>query len=314
MPTYCLIHVFALVSTLFASILVVDNQLKLMLIARDISDLRSLLSEAKDKPGFVPTMGALHRGHLSLVEKSVAECERTVVSIFVNPTQFNDSKDLEKYPRDLERDIGLLEKYLGENDIIFHPEADDLYRDESGFELDLEGLDNVMEGLHRPGHFNGVVRVVKLLFEAVQPGRAYFGQKDFQQLTIIKKMVSALGMKIDIVACPILREANGLAMSSRNELLPASVRSDASVIYRTLKEYSNPESPAAIPGIEKKIAGIVNAVPGFRLEYFDVVDNVNLRSVLPGSHIDPDRKYFGCIAVFAGEVRLIDNVEFSFQL
>ncbi|MEE4115096.1 MAG: pantoate--beta-alanine ligase [Marinilabiliaceae bacterium] len=264
--------------------------------------------------GFVPTMGALHQGHLSLVEKSISECDRTVISIFVNPTQFNDRRDLERYPRNLEQDLSLLEPLLDPDDIVFTPEYSDLYRDEKSFELDLEGLDKVMEGKYRSGHFEGVVRVVKLLFEAVRPGKAYFGQKDFQQLTIIRTMVRKLGMAIDIVSCPVLREPNGLAMSSRNERLAPDQRSAASVIYRTLKENSRLHSPSQLSMAEKIISDTINSTPGFTVEYFDVVDNVNLRKVSPGSLLSPDRQYFGCIAVYAGEIRLIDNVEFSFQL
>ena len=286
-----------------------------MKLAQNILTLRKLLDkEDQAIIGFVPTMGALHAGHISLVEKSISECDRTVVSIFVNPTQFNDRNDLDRYPRNLDRDLQMLDKVLGNNDIVFTPEYEDLYHDEKSFNLDLEGLDKLMEGKYRQGHFEGVVRVVKLLFEAVKPGKAYFGQKDFQQLTIIKTMVRKLGMEAEIISCPILREPNGLAMSSRNERLSPELRSKASIIYRSLSENCKLDSPSQLSDVEKTITDTINSTPGITIEYFDVVDNVTLKKITPKSVLLPDRQYFGCIAVYAGEIRLIDNIEFSFQL
>ncbi|MDX2414913.1 MAG: pantoate--beta-alanine ligase [Bacteroidales bacterium] len=284
-----------------------------MIIIDSVADLRRLLArEEKFGTGFVPTMGALHRGHLSLVKQSSLDNKRTVVSIFVNPTQFNDTSDLEKYPRDLETDLSMLSNILSDKDIVFTPNYNDLYSFETEFSLDLMGLDQVMEGSHRPGHFEGVVRVVKLLFEAVTPEKAYFGQKDFQQLTIIKKMVKELNMGIEIIACPILREANGLAMSSRNERLSEHTRSLAAIIHSTLKEYCKVKSANELTGISQKIKDGINSVSPFLVEYFEIVDNISLRSVSSVSDIMSGRKYYGCIAVYAEEVRLIDNVEFSF--
>lgn len=262
--------------------------------------------------GFVPTMGALHEGHLSLVKRSCDESDITVVSIFVNPTQFNDPDDLKNYPRDTFRDISLLENILSDKDILFTPEYEDLYSREREFTLDLEGLDNVMEGKHRPGHFKGVIRVVKLLFEAVKPDKAFFGQKDYQQLTIIKLMVEKLNLKIEIVACPILREANGLAMSSRNERLAADIRKKAAIIRSTLASHNIIRSKAEIPHTEEKIINEINSSGEFQVEYFEIVDNVSLTRAAESMEIDAELRYFGCIAVFAGGIRLIDNIEFSF--
>lgn len=285
-----------------------------MNIINSVTSLRKLLENETTKSiGFVPTMGALHEGHLSLVRQSCSESDLTVVSIFVNPTQFNDPDDLKKYPRDLDRDSSLLTDILSQRDILFVPEYDDLYDRELEFNLDLEGLDLVMEGKHRPGHFEGVVRVVKLLFEAVKPHRAYFGQKDFQQLTIIKKMVEKLAMDTDIIACPILREPSGLAMSSRNERLPEKIRSMAGLIHSTLCKHNTIAPKDDIPAIEKNIISEIESSGYFRTEYIEIVDDVSLTRISTSEDIIPGRKYFACIAVYTGEIRLIDNIEISFQ-
>jgi pantoate--beta-alanine ligase len=284
-----------------------------MKIIKTVSDLQTHMGlEGTGSVGFVPTMGALHQGHLSLIKQSCLQSDTTVVSIFVNPTQFNNPEDLKKYPRDIDRDLSLLKDVLADSDILFIPEYNDLYSYEKEFDLDLEGLDKLMEGKHRPGHFRGVVRVVKLLFEAVGPDRAYFGQKDFQQLAIIKKMVEKLGFNIEIVACPILREANGLAMSSRNELLPGDVREKAKIIYKTLSAHNRLRDQSDIPAAEQQIITEINRSGYFKTEYFEIVDNVSLTKLDPNSTLDPRLKYYGCIAVFAGEIRLIDNIEFYF--
>jgi pantoate--beta-alanine ligase len=287
--------------------------ISLMKILKTVSELQSHLGTKRPgSVGFVPTMGALHEGHLSLVRKSCLQSDTSVVSIFVNPTQFNDAEDLKKYPRDIPGDVSLLKNVLGEKDILFIPEYKDLYACEKEFELDLEGLDTVMEGRHRPGHFRGVVRVVKLLFEVVGPDRAYFGQKDFQQLTIIKKMVDKLGLDIEIVACPILREPNGLAMSSRNERLTPDLREKAGIIHKTLSRYNKIGDKSDIPLIGKQIIADINKPGFFNTEYFEIVDNVSLKKADANTVLNPQLKYYGCIAVFAGEVRLIDNIEFYF--
>jgi len=286
-----------------------------MTIIETVNNLRSILDTDPDRLlGFVPTMGALHDGHLSLVKEALKETDISVVSIFVNPTQFNDIRDLQKYPRNIERDINLLVNLLGDNDILFLPSYDELYSREQDFSLDLEGLDSVMEGEHRPGHFEGVVRVVKLLFEAVRPDKAYFGQKDFQQLSIIRKMVEKLEMEVEIVGCPILREDNGLAMSSRNERLEPSIREKAGIIYSTLNKHKHISELSDLPGVKDKIIKEIERSGDFRVEYLEVVDNLSLKPPDPGSIPRPGIKYFACIALFAGDIRLIDNVEFSFQI
>jgi pantoate--beta-alanine ligase len=285
-----------------------------MKVLDSIYSLREHLDkEAGGLLGFVPTMGALHEGHLSLVRESCRKSALTVVSIFVNPTQFNKPEDLKKYPRNIQHDMTLLEDILSDRDILFIPSYDDLYSREKEFSLDLDGLDRVMEGRHRPGHFEGVVRVVKLLFEVVQPDLAFFGQKDFQQLTIIKKMVDKLKMNITIIACPILRESHGLAMSSRNERLDPGIREKAKIIYSTLKRHSNINSLSEILSLEQRIISEINESGNFQTEYFEIVDNVSLAKLTPGSELSHKRKYYGCIAVFADKIRLIDNIEFSFE-
>lgn len=284
-----------------------------MRIIKTVDQLREYLDSLEGSLGFVPTMGALHNGHLSLVKESASKCTLTIVSIFINPTQFNDPNDLKNYPRDIEKDKDLLGRVLKEDDILFLPSYHDLYSREEEYTIDLEGLDRVMEGEHRPGHFEGVVRVVKLLFEAVKPHKAFFGQKDFQQLSIIRKMVEKLQLDIEIIACPILREENGLAMSSRNERLAPSTRKNAGIIFSSLSKYSNLKPQDDIPGIKKLIRAEIESYDEFRVEYLEVVDNLSLKPVNKLSDIKPGIKYFACIAVFAGEVRLIDNIEFSFQ-
>ena len=286
-----------------------------MIRISSVERLQSQLQEyAGRDTGFVPTMGALHEGHLALVEESCRRCGLTVVSIFVNPTQFNNPDDLEKYPRDLEGDMKLLERVMREDDILFTPTYDDLYSRETPADIKLGELEKVMEGRFRPGHFMGVVRVVKLLFEAVKPGKAFFGQKDFQQLTIIREMTRQLNLPVEIVSCPIVREANGLAMSSRNRRLTPQLREKASVIYSTLKQFSIISNMDDLATLEARISSVIDATPGFKTEYFDLVDDRSLQSVKVETALNPELKYYGCIAVFAGEVRLIYNIELSFQI
>jgi len=276
--------------------------------------LKHLSSTGGVTRGFVPTMGALHRGHLSLVERSGNDTDITVVSIFVNPAQFNDPEDLRKYPRDTEDDLKLLEQILTNNDIVFIPSVEEIYSGEEPPLPELGHLDKVMEGLFRPGHFEGVVRVVSILFSIVNPDMAYFGQKDFQQLAIIKAMAERMEMRVKIVGCPIIREDDGLAMSSRNKRLSSEIRSSASIIYSTLSKYSNLKEYKEPAKIKSKIIREIDATSGFRTEYFEIVDDVELKAINSVEEIDPGRNYYGCIAVFAGDVRLIDNVEFSFPV
>ena len=277
------------------------------------SGLREELdSRNKGSLGMVPTMGALHEGHLSLVRQSVKENETTVVSIFVNPTQFNDTRDLQKYPRTIESDMAMLSGILRPDDIIFTPEAADIYSNEKIPDIDLGRLDKIMEGEHRPGHFIGVVRIVSILFDLCHPDNAYFGRKDFQQLAVIKTLVRQTGLKTRIIECPIIREPNGLAMSSRNSRLSKDMRNKAGIIYKTLSRYNNVDSPENINDLKKKVISEINAVKGFEVEYFEIVEDSELKPLENVSEISSDNTYTGCIAVFAGEVRLIDNIKFSF--
>lgn len=256
--------------------------------------------------GFVPTMGALHLGHLSLVEKAMAENEGVVVSIFVNPTQFNDANDLKRYPRNLEADLKMLE--TTGCDLVFAPEPDEIYPEPDTRKFDFGEMEKEMEGAHRPGHFNGVAQVVSKLFDLVKPDRAYFGQKDFQQLAIIKKLVKMLNMDIEIVPCPIVREESGLAMSSRNELLKNEERENAALIYKTLSEAKKHSSEKSVYELKKWVTETINKNPFLDVEYFEVIDEENLKPLENG---DSNSQKVGCIAVFCGKIRLIDNIELN---
>jgi len=277
------------------------------------SGLKSELGRQQGKTrGMVPTMGALHAGHMSLVERSVKENELTVVSIFVNPTQFNNADDLLKYPRTVDADLEILSAVLGPGDIVFTPDTADIYHNEEMPQVELGHLDSIMEGEHRPGHFMGVVRIVKILFDLCSPDRAYFGRKDFQQLAVIRTMVKQTGLHTEIIDCPIIREANGLAMSSRNERLPADMRARAGIIYHSLEKYSVQKPPFDPAGWKRKVTGEINKEEGFTVEYLELVDDEKLQPVNEESDISSERDYTACIAVYAGDIRLIDNVKFSF--
>jgi pantoate--beta-alanine ligase len=248
-------------------------------------------------------MGALHTGHISLVEKAMAENSKVVVSIFVNPTQFNDKEDLKRYPRNLDADLKLL-KPTGCH-VVFAPEADEIYAGTDNRRFDFGPLEIVMEGKHRPGHFNGVAQVVSKLFEIVQPEKAYFGLKDFQQLAVIKKMVEKLKLPVEIIPCPIIREKNGLAMSSRNELLTAEERKNASQIFNTLSEAKQQTGQRSVKELTEWIRENINNNPFLDVEYVEIVDDKNLQPVKSWS---AEGIKIACIAVFCGEVRLIDNI------
>ena len=257
--------------------------------------------------GFVPTMGALHEGHKALVKRCVAENDICVVSIFVNPTQFNNTADLEKYPRNLNQDAELLES-VGCR-IIFAPDPQEIYEQnelDAPFDFDFGGLDTVMEGKFRPGHFNGVVQIVSKLFQLVQPDKAYFGEKDFQQLAIIHRMVKKLKFKVEIVDCPIVREPSGLAMSSRNERLSAVDRKKAIEISKVLTESRNFAAQLSPIDLIQWVVDLVNLVPGLEVEYYEIVNTTTLQPV--NSWSEPS---VGCIAVYCGEVRLIDNIKYK---
>jgi pantoate--beta-alanine ligase len=255
--------------------------------------------------GFVPTMGALHKGHISLVETSLKKNKITVVSIFVNPTQFNDKNDLKNYPRNLSDDCDMLRK-AGCN-YVFAPADEEMYPEPDKRIFDFGTMDKVMEGKHRPGHFNGVGQIVSKLFDAVMPDNAYFGQKDFQQLAIIRKMVSDLHYKIYIETCPIIREADGLAMSSRNMLLGENERIAAPLIFKTLSESKKMVLNHTLGEINSFVEKSINQNPYLKLEYFEAVNTYTLN---PINKISGNEPVTACIAVFAGKIRLIDNIEF----
>jgi len=257
------------------------------------------------KIGFVPTMGALHEGHLSLVSQAGEMTDIVVVSIFVNPTQFNDPNDLVNYPRTLEMD---LEKLATQRcDYVFAPSAEEIYPVPDTRKFEFGNLESVMEGEFRPGHFNGVAQVVSKLFEIVQPDRAFFGRKDFQQLAIIKNLVFQLKLPIEIMPCEIVREEDGLAMSSRNKLLLPVYRECAPIIYRTLKEAKENLSNLSVAELKESVINTINLSALLKVEYFEIVDESTLVPVQNWN--DPGIKV-GCIAVQAGKVRLIDNLIF----
>ncbi|NDV64946.1 pantoate--beta-alanine ligase [Bacteroides sp. 224] len=274
-----------------------------------IKELQNTLSEARllnQKIGFVPTMGALHEGHASLVQKSVEGNDVTVVSIFVNPTQFNDKSDLAKYPRTLESDCKLLEE-TGAS-YVFVPSVEDMYPEPDTRQFDYSPLDTVMEGAFRPGHFNGVCQIVSKLFDAVQPDRAYFGEKDFQQLAIIREMTKQLKYHIEIVGCPIVREADGLALSSRNMRLSVEERENALKISQSLFKSTTFAQTHTIAETQHFVEEAIENAAGLKLEYFSIVNGYTLQPVSEWEETD---YIVGCIAVFCGDVRLIDNIKYK---
>ena len=260
--------------------------------------------------GLVPTMGALHEGHAELVRKSVAENDVCVVSVFVNPTQFNNKEDLLKYPRTLQKDVALLTD-LGVH-FVFAPSSEEIYsQDEmqTQFAFDFNGLDQVMEGKMRPGHFNGVVQIVSKLFELVRPTRAYFGEKDFQQLAIIHHMVECSSLKdnfgdLQIIDCPIVREESGLALSSRNQRLSEEEKTTALNISKTLFSSLEWARVASVAEVEKRVIETINAVDGLEVEYYEIVDKTSLQPTTTFHNA------IGCITVYCGPVRLIDNIQY----
>ena len=280
-----------------------------MKIVNSIKDLKAYLAEAKQdnkKIGFVPTMGALHNGHLSLVQHCVKNNDVCVVSVFVNPTQFNDKHDLETYPRTLEADCALLES--AGCDYVFAPSVEEMYPEPDTRTFDLGTVSEVMEGAKRPGHFNGVCQIVSKLFNAVQPDRAYFGEKDFQQLAIIREMVRQLKYNLEIVGCSIVREEDGLALSSRNKRLSAEERENALNISRTLFKSRNFAITHTVSETQKMVEDAIEAAPGLRMEYFEIVDGNTLQKI---SNWEDTSYAVGCITVFCGEVRLIDNIKYK---
>ena len=285
-----------------------------MKVISTINELQSSIKLLNLSPvGFVPTMGALHEGHLSLVRSAITKCPLVVVSIFVNPTQFNDKNDLKNYPRDLEKDLDMLKNIFRQNDIVFTPSVEEIYPEEDKRIFSFGNLDNVMEAKHRPGHFNGVGQVVSRLFDIVKPDLAIFGQKDFQQLAVIRELVRQTRDKVKIIAHPIIRENDGLAMSSRNQLLEPEVRKNAPVIFKTISAAAEMISYHDIPEIKDFVIRMINSVPGFFVEYFEIADDEKLMPVNFRKEMKKDKKYFGCIAVKAGKIRLIDNIEIGWS-
>lgn len=279
-----------------------------MKIVNSINELRCHLAEDNQKGkriGFVPTMGALHAGHLSLVNRCVSENDICVVSVFVNPTQFNNPNDLLTYPRTLENDCRLLES-SGCN-YVFAPTVEEMYPEPDTRVFDFGKVSQVMEGARRPGHFNGVAQIVSKLFYAVEPDVAYFGEKDFQQIAVIRAMVKQLDIPVEIVDCPIQREVDGLALSSRNTRLTPEQRQKAPVIARTLKESITFVPEKSVREVLDYVVSTINAVPEMEVEYFEIVDGNTLESIENWS----DTSYpVGCITVYCGEVRLIDNIKY----
>ncbi len=292
-----------------------------MIIFNTIKQLKTYLVNVKNKQtiaGFIPTMGALHQGHISLVNAAKAQCDLTVCSIFVNPTQFNDLSDLKNYPRTFDADCQLLD--AAQCDVVFIPEVSEIYtfkelelkklnfEDKSWTEsktVDFGSLVKVMEGAHRPGHFNGVAQVVSKLFRITEPDKAYFGQKDFQQLAVIRSMVNQLAMPIEIIACPIIREPNGLAMSSRNERLTKEERDKASLISKTLYKVKELQTIKTIAELKAFAEDQIKAEPLINLEYFEISDAETLQ---PITDYKQAKSVVACIAIKLGSVRLIDNV------
>lgn len=256
--------------------------------------------------GLVPTMGALHEGHASLVRRSVAENDITVVSDFVNPTQFNDKNDLMNYPRTMEADCALLDKE-GAN-YVFAPSEEEMYPEPDTRFFDFTPLDKVMEGPNRPGHFNGVAQIVSKLFYIVEPDRAYFGEKDFQQLAIIREMTKQLNLNINIIGCPIVREEDGMALSSRNMLLSKNERKTAANISRTLFKSRIFAATNSLVDTKKFVIDTINATDGLEVEYYEIVDGNTLQ---PINSWDDSKYIVGCITVHCGKVRLIDNIKYK---
>ncbi|MCK4345929.1 MAG: pantoate--beta-alanine ligase [Bacteroidales bacterium] len=281
--------------------MIIHDQIKFL-----TDEINHLRSDGK-KLGLVPTMGALHDGHLSLVKHSFRDNDLTAVSIFVNPIQFNNIEDLKKYPGDLQKDLEKLGKILRQNDLVFTPDVNEMYRDPVTHIFDFGNLNKVMEGKYRKGHFNGVAIIVSKLLEIFQPDKAYFGQKDFQQLVIIKSLVKQLDLPVTIVSCPIVREHDGLAMSSRNVLLLEKQRKEAALIPETLFSAVQKSKSLSVKELKRWVIKRINNNPELRVEYFEIVDNIEL---FPIKSWEEKKEKYGCIAVNVGTVRLIDNVKF----
>lgn len=278
-----------------------------MIVIEKIADLQAYIKEKAAKSvGFVPTMGALHDGHISLITRCVAENDLCVASVFVNPTQFNDKADLERYPRTPEADCAMLQ--AAGCDVVFMPTVQEMYPEEDTRQFNFGSLETVMEGKYRPGHFNGVAQIVSKLFDAVQPHKAYFGEKDFQQVAIIRAMVKQLNYPIQIIACPIIREESGLARSSRNTLLTDEQRKKAALIAQVLTKSTtfvhSKSVSATIDWVEEQFKDDAE----FRMDYYEIVDGNSLQ---PVQNWEDSEFIVGCIAVYCGKIRLIDNIHYK---
>ncbi|MBF1437573.1 MAG: pantoate--beta-alanine ligase [Prevotella nanceiensis] len=282
-----------------------------MKIFDNIVDLQNelfYLRKANKKIGLVPTMGALHQGHASLVKQCVADNDITIVSVFLNPTQFNDPKDLERYPRTFEEDCKILNEVGA--DIVFAPTPKEMYPTPDNRHFEFPPTSTVMEGAKRPGHFNGVCQVVSRLFYITKPHNAYFGEKDWQQICVIKQLVKYLNLDIKIIECPIIREESGLAMSSRNALLTSEERAIAANIYRILKESVAKKDSLSVDELQQEVINSINAIDQLEVEYFEIVDGNTLETV----HSWNDSPYIvGCITVYCGAtpIRLIDHIKYK---
>jgi pantoate--beta-alanine ligase len=284
---------------------------KPMLIFNNQNELVSYLasvSNAATSIGFVPTMGALHQGHLSLLSEAVANNSIAVISIFVNPTQFNNPEDLAKYPRTLDADIEKI-KTVTDKIIVYAPSVEDIYKGNTvSTPFDFDGLENQMEGQFRPGHFDGVGTIVKRLFEIVKPTNAYFGEKDFQQLQIVKKMTQKEKLPVNVIGCPIFRETNGLAMSSRNERLSETEKKEAAIIYKTITQAKKLFATKSATEVTHWVKKTFGKNPNFALEYFQIADEATL---LPCIRKNKSKKYRAFIAVFVNNIRLIDTISLN---
>lgn len=282
-----------------------------MLLFKTQNELTAHLNSVSNEStviGFVPTMGALHQGHLSLLEESLKQNNINVISIFVNPTQFNNAEDLANYPKTLAEDMAKIET-VSDGVIVFAPSVDDIYEGNNiSNHFDFDGLENQMEGKFRFGHFDGVATIVKRLFEIVKPTNAYFGEKDFQQLQIVKKMVEKLKIKVTIIGCPIFREANGLAMSSRNERLTNQERDAAAIIYKTIVEAKKTFVSKSAKEVTEYVKSEFIKQPDFELEYFQIAEESTL---LPCIRKSSQKKYRAFIAVFVNNIRLIDTISLN---
>lgn len=302
--------VFYVLFCMFFQETLVSLNIEMKLIST-IQELKDVLASARQegkKIGLVPTMGALHRGHASLVERCVAENDLTVVSVFLNPTQFNDKTDLEKYPRTLEADCALMEE-VGAS-IVFAPSVSEMYPEEDKRCFSYPEVDSVMEGAFRPGHFNGVCQIVSKLFYIVKPDCAYFGEKDFQQIAVIKAMVADLKLPVEIIPCPVVREESGLAMSSRNTLLTDEERRTAANIYQVLKKSKLFAANHSLADTYHYVVDTLNSVIGLEVQYFSIVNGDTLQEV---GRWDEADYIVGCITVFCGAapIRLIDHIRYK---